>query len=64
MWIHVYPIEKRTLILKMAERDIFFWNQRINVIYPNEENVFMVLNHERKGNYYVNPRFSESTNKH
>ena len=25
------------------------------IIYPNEENVFVVPNHEKKGDYYVNP---------
>ena len=64
MWIHVYPIGKVTLILKMVEREVFFWNQRLNVIYPNEENVLMVLNQERKGDYYVNQCLSKLMNWH
>ena len=64
MWIRVYQIEKWTLILKMVERDVFFWNQRLNIIYPNEENVLMVPNHKRKGDYYVNLCLSKSMNEH
>ena len=58
MWIRVYPIEKQNLILIMVERDVFFCNQRLNIIYPNEGNVLMVPNHERTGDYYVNLCFS------
>ena len=35
----------------------FLWNQSINIIYPNEKNVFIVPNHEKKMDYYVNPYF-------
>ena len=51
------PINKWTLILKMVERESFLWNQSINVIYPNEKNEFMAPNHEKKGDYYMNPCF-------
>ena len=27
----------------------------MNTTNPNEENVFMMSNHEKKGNYYMNP---------
>ena len=30
-------------------------NQGINIMYPNEENVVMVPNHEYNGDYYENP---------
>ena len=30
------PIDRRALILKMVEREVFLWNQSVNVIYPNE----------------------------
>ena len=43
------PTKGRTLILKMVEREIFFLqNQSIYIIYPNEENMFMVPHHEKK----------------
>ena len=64
MWIRVYPTEKLTLFLKMVEKEVFFWNQRLNIIYPNEENVLMVPNHERKGDYYVNLCLSELMNEY
>ena len=34
---------------------LFMQNQSINFIYPNEENDFMIPNHEIKGLHYVNP---------
>ena len=52
MSINVYP-------LKMAIREAFVRNQSINIINPNEENVFMMPNHEKKGDYYVNPCLSQ-----
>ena len=36
------------------EDKLFLRNQSINVIYPNKENEFMIHNHEKKGDYYVN----------
>ena len=48
------PIEKRTSILKMVERKTFLMKQNISIIYPNGKNVFMVPNHEKKRDYYVN----------
>ena len=38
-------IDRWTLILKMVERDVFLWNQSFVIVYPNEENEFMVPNH-------------------
>ena len=40
------------------EKEAFLVKQGINVVYPNEENEFEVLNHEMKGDYYVNPCLS------
>ena len=37
---------------------LFLRNQRLNVIYPDEENAFMVPNLEKKGDYFVNPCLS------
>ena len=59
-----YTIEKRTLILKMVEKDVFFCKQSLDIIYPNEENAFTMTNHERKGDYFVNPCLSKLTNEH
>ena len=33
----------------------FFRNQSINIVYPNKENAFIVPNHEKEEDYYVNP---------
>ena len=55
----IIPIEKQTLIPNLVERENFFRNQSINVIYPNEENVLMVPNHEKEEDYYVNPSLSK-----
>ena len=32
----------------MEEGKAFLMNESVNVIYPNEENAFMVHNHEKK----------------
>ena len=45
------PLERWTLILKIVER---LENQGFNIIYPNEENAFMVANHENIRDYYLN----------
>ena len=49
------------LILKNDGKKAFFRNQSINIIYLNEIIVFMVLNHEKKGDYHVNPCLSQLT---
>ena len=46
---------------KNSEKKLFLWNQSINVIYPNEENVFMVPNREIKRDYYIHPCLSQLT---
>ena len=35
----------------------FVWNQSLNIIYPNKENVFLVSNIEKE-DYYANPCLS------
>ena len=40
-----FPIEKWTLSLKMAEREVFLMKPMHEYIYPNEENEFVVPNH-------------------
>ena len=55
------PIDKWTLILKMVGSEVFLMRPKGQFIYPNEENVFMVPNHEKKGDYYVNPCLSQLT---
>ena len=53
------PIDKWTLTLKNdGKKKLFLWNQGFNVIYPNKENKFKLLNHEKKWDYYVNPSLS------
>ena len=52
-------IDRRTLILrKMVERKAFHMKPKQNVKYSNEENVFMVPNHEKEGDYHVYPCLS------
>ena len=59
----INKIDKQTLIIKKRwEEKLFLWNQSINVIYPNEENEFMIHNHAKKGDYYVNLCLSKLTN--
>ena len=50
--------ERQTLFLQKFEREVFFLNQSINIIYPNGENVFTAPNHKTKGDYYLNPCLS------
>ena len=41
-------IDRWTLNFNNGGKGSFFsWNQSINIIYPNERNVFMVPNHEK-----------------
>ena len=39
-------------------RDVFLIKPKYQFIYPNEENVFVVPNHEKKGDYYKSPCLS------
>ena len=48
---------------KWLEEKLFLRNQRINVIYLNEENEFIVPNHKKKGDCFKNPYLSQLTNK-
>ena len=43
----------------MVEREVFIMKQSIKYHYPNEESVFMVPNHEKNRDYYVNPCLSQ-----
>ena len=40
-----FPIEKLTLILKMAEREVFLMKPKHEYINPRVENEFVVHNH-------------------
>ena len=48
------PIDRWALILNMLERDFFLIKTKYQFIYHNKENMFIVPNHEKKRNYYVN----------
>ena len=55
-WIHVcHNWQTNIDSKKSGGKKAFLWNQSINVIYSNKENVFMMPNHEKKLDYYVNP---------
>ena len=43
--------------IKMVEKN-FLQNQGMNIVYPNEEIVFMVPNNKKKGDYNKNPCLS------
>ena len=42
----------------MVDRKAFRENQSINMLYHNEENVFIAPNHQENGDYYENPSLS------
>ena len=63
-WISICPNWKKNFdSKKWSEEKLFLWNQSINVIYPNEKNEFIIPNHGKKGDYYVNPYLSKLKNK-
>ena len=64
MWIHVNPTERGTLILKIVEREVFLIKPKHRYHLSQWGDVFMVPNHEMKGDYYVNLCLSKSTNEH
>ena len=51
-------IERQTLILKMVEIEVFLLYPKQQIVYHNKGNVFILPNHEKKGDYYVNPCLS------
>ena len=53
------PIDRETLILKNKGTKVFLMKAKHQFIYPNEQNMLMVPNHEKKEDYYVNPCSSE-----
>ena len=57
-------IDEQRLILKMVKRDVFLTKPKYEYYLSHEENVFMVPNHKKKGDYYANPCLSNSMNKH
>ena len=59
IWIHIYPNRKTYFNSKIGNKRSFSFETKINIINPNEENVFMIPNHEKKGDYYVNLRLSQ-----
>ena len=60
MWIHVYPNWMTYFNSKIGNKRSFsFQTKASNIINPKVENVFMTPNHEKKGDYYVNPSLSQ-----
>ena len=43
---------------EMVERNFFLQIQRSNIVHPNVENMVVVPNHNRNGDYYENPSLS------
>ena len=59
MWIHVCPNWPKNFNSKeWCKEKLFLWNQSNNVIYPNEEDEFIVSKREKKRDYYVDPYLS------
>ena len=58
------PIERQTLVFKMVEREVFFFETNASISVILMRRMFMVPNHEIRGDYYVNPCLSKSTNKY
>ena len=56
------PIEKQTLILKMAQKEVFLMKLKHQLIYHNELNNFVVPNQQKNGDYYVNSCLSQLKN--
>ena len=42
---------KQNLILKNGEKKSVSYEMKASIIYPNKENVFVVPNHKKKGDY-------------
>ena len=55
MQIHVYPNKNTNFNSKNGRKRSFPYEIAQQNIYPNKGNVFVVPNHARKGDYYVNP---------
>ena len=43
----------------MVGSEVFLKEPKHQFIYPNEDDVFVALDHETKRNYYVNPCLSQ-----
>ena len=62
IWIRVCPKWQTNFnSKKWLKVKFFLWSRTINIIYPNEENVLMLPNNEKKGDYYMNPYLSQLT---
>ena len=55
-------IGKWTLTLKMIEKDVFHKKPKHQFIYPTMTSEFVVHNHYKKGDYYVNVCLSQLKN--
>ena len=53
------PIERRTSILKVVEKQVFLMKPSIKIVYHSKKNAFIEPNHEKKQDYYVNPCLSQ-----
>ena len=46
----------------MVGSDVFLMKPKHQFIYPNKGNALMAPDHEKKGDYYMTPWLSQSTN--
>ena len=58
MWIRVCPNWHTYIYSKNGRKRCFSYEIKASIIYPNGDNVFMVPNYEKVGDYYVNPSSS------
>ena len=59
LWIHVYPTWKTNFDSKNGKKWSFSDKTKASKSYHNKENVFIVSNHEKKRDYFVNPCLSQ-----
>ena len=55
MWIHVYPNWKANLNSRNGRRRSFSYETKVSnkIIYHNNQNEFIVPNHEKKKDYFM-----------
>ena len=56
------PVDGWTLVPKNGGKSSFSMKPKHQFVYPNEWNEFTMSNHEKKGDYYVNPCLSQLKN--
>ena len=61
IWIYVCPNWHMKFDYKNSGKWSFFMKPKHQFIYPNEEDEFVVPNHEKKRDFFANPSLSQLT---